>query len=147
MKQTPKQTFTHTQYYTQNRHIKKIKLTILAYATSATEVATSALSAAGSIAIVFATWFVLAPIFAAMLGLETGRQDLGEFGDEDYGSYYNYQYTQPAGQYGDYYQGRSFASRSGILPRVAKKLFNRYFIVHATEALDEEQLVCRSKNS
>lgn len=100
-----------------------------------------------SIALVFITWTALAPIGASLLGLQTGRQDLGEFGDEDYSNYYNYQYTQPAGQYSDYYQGRSFASRSGILPRVAKKLFNRYFIVRATEALDEEQLVCRSKNS
>ena len=101
-----------------------------------------------SIALVTAAWFVLAPIGASLLGLDTGRADLGEFGDEDYGSYYNYQYTQPtAGQYSDYYQGRSFASRSGILPRAAKKLFNRYFIVRAIEALDEEQLVCRSKNS
>ena len=87
------------------------------------------MSAAVSIALVFCAWFVVAPIVASMLGLETGRQDLGEFGDLDYGNYYNYQYTEPAGQYSNYYQGRSFASRTGILPRAAKKLFNRYFIV------------------
>ena len=107
----------------------------------------SALEAAVSIVIVFCAWFVLAPIFGSLLGLETGRKDLGEFGDVDYSNYYNYQYTEPAGQYSNYYQGRNFASRSGILPRVAKKLFNRYIIVRAIEALDEEQLVCRSKNS
>ena len=106
--------------------------------------ADSALEAAVSIALVFCAWFVVAPMFGSLLGFETERQD---FGEVDYSNYYNYQYTEPAGQYSNYYQGRNFASRSGILPRVAKKLFNRYIIVRAIEALDEEQLVCRSKNS
>ena len=97
-----------------------------------------------SIALVFCAWFVVAPMFGSLLGLDTERQD---FGEVDYSNYYNYQYTEPAGQYSNYYQSRNFASRSGILPRVAKKLFNRYIIVRAIEALDEEQLVCRSKNS
>ena len=92
--------------------------------------ADSALSAAVSIALVFCAWFVVAPIAGSLLGLDTERRgDLsGEFGDYD-GNYYNYQYTEPLGNYANYYQGRNFASRSGILPRAAKKLFNRYFIV------------------
>merc|ERR1719410_2419449 len=82
-------------------------------------------------------------MFGSLLGLDTERQD---FGEVDYNNYYNYQYTEPAGNYANYYQGRNFASRSGILPRVAKKLFNSLDIVETGfRYMDIEDESCRLK--
>jgi len=116
--------------------------TTVTYATSPQEVATSFVSAAVSIGLIFLTWSVV----SSMLGIETGRNDLGEFAEADYSNYYNYQYTEPAGWYNNYYQGRNFASRAGLLPRAAKMLFNSLDIVETGfRYMDIEDETCRLK--
>ena len=84
----------------------------------------SFISASVSVGMVFLAWYTLAPLLGLTLERRSGDQEFGDY-DPGYYSGYSYQQPQDPSYYYNYYQGRTFQERSGLLPRAAKMLLNR----------------------
>merc|ERR1712227_814773 len=110
---------------TQAHSIEKRETTVT-YAQDWREILGSFVSASISIAIITATWYVVAPIFGVNTGVE-------RYEELDPGYYYNY------------YQGRGFQD-GGLLARGAKMLLNSIDLVDtAFNYMDIEDEECRLK--
>jgi len=103
-------------------------------------------SASISIAIITATWYVVAPIFGVNTGVERYEElDPGwDSWDVTNRGYYN-SYDYDPGYYYNYYQGRGFQD-GGLLARGAKMLLNSIDLVDtAFNYMDIEDEECRLK--